>query len=144
VIDSATHTGLAAPSCSTDISMSIWAPSLSSGSHDSSLKCAAQAAVHRHRLHEAHLVEAVVHAHRAAADLEGGLEERWTAGSASGSRARWGVPNGPVLARSGSTWIHWWSPVRIGELVDALLVDQQPVAGADRLAHQGCRSARVS
>src|SRR4051812_35533958 len=20
-------------------------------------------------------------------------------------------PNGPLLARSGSTWIHWWSPV---------------------------------
>src|SRR5437879_5303651 len=22
-----------------------------------------------------------------------------------------GPPNGPALARSGSTWIHWWSPV---------------------------------
>ena len=21
------------------------------------------------------------------------------------------APNGPVAARSGSTWIHWWSPV---------------------------------
>src|SRR6185295_15419086 len=21
------------------------------------------------------------------------------------------VPNGPAAARSGSTWIHWWSPV---------------------------------
>ena len=43
-------------------------------------------------------------------------------------------PNGPAAARSSSTWIHWWSSVASANVVDALLVDRQPVAGADLLA----------
>ena len=31
------------------------------------------------------------------------------------------VPNGPAAARSGSTWIHWWSLVASANSVDALL-----------------------
>src|SRR2546423_246667 len=35
------------------------------------------------------------------------------AGSSDSVRYPWAivVPNGPAPARSGSTWIHWWSPV---------------------------------
>ena len=40
------------------------------------------------------------------------------------------VPNGlSVLARSTSTWIHWWSPGDLGELVDVLLGDLAPSLG---------------
>src|SRR3954454_13597894 len=35
------------------------------------------------------------------------------AGASASVRYPWaiGPPNGPAFARSGSTWIHWWSPV---------------------------------
>ena len=43
-------------------------------------------------------------------------------------------PKGPAAARSGSTWIHWWSPVASREGVDLGLGDLVPRAGAELLA----------
>ena len=46
------------------------------------------------------------------------------------------VPNGPAAARTGSTWIHWWSPVASANRSIRSCVDADPVADADLLADQ--------
>jgi len=44
--------------------------------------------------------------------------------------------NGPVLARSTSTWIHCSSCVRSATQVDVALRDGQPIAGAELVPDQ--------
>ena len=41
------------------------------------------------------------------------------------------------VARSTSTWIHWWSAGGFGELVHPLLRHLQPIGYSDFLTHQG-------
>jgi hypothetical protein len=47
-----------------------------------------------------------------------------------------GAPNGPAFARSGSTWIHWWSLVASAKSW-IRSGDFDPVAVGDVLADQG-------
>ena len=83
------------------------------------------------RRDEADLVEAVV-------DLRASRPRRRTARSRTSTasesvRKPWaiGPPNGPSFARSGSTWIHWWSSVASANVFDALLGDLEPVGVAE-------------
>ena len=46
-------------------------------------------------------------------------------------------PKGDCAARSGSTWIHWWSPVASAKASISLLGDLVPVADAELLADLG-------
>jgi hypothetical protein len=39
-----------------------------------------------------------------------------------------GAERGPAAARTGSTWIHWWSPVAWANRSMRCLVHQHPVA----------------
>ena len=51
-------------------------------------------------------------------------------------------PNGPDVARSTSTWIHWWSPVASAKPFDTVLVDLQPVTATELLAGEAGRARR--
>ena len=57
------------------------------------------------------LFSAVVDGHRRRPAAARPRTTSRAAATASGSRAPIVVPNGPLRPRSGSTWIHWWSPV---------------------------------
>ena len=94
-----------------------------------------QLRAHRNRRREAHLVDAVVDAHRDAL-----TRTSWPRKCAASDIVRkpWaiGAPNGPALARSVSTWIHWLSSVASANLLiwSWVIVTESvgPELGADR------------
>ena len=107
---SATQTGLSPPSRSTVAVIVAWKPQ-SASSTLSTRKVPRTVEPDRHRRREAHLVQAVVDGHAAALRAARPRTTSRAGARASGSRARSSCRTGPAAARSGSTWIHWWSPV---------------------------------